>query len=171
MGQTPTILIAGIGNIFLGDDGFGSEVARRLVQRNWPAGVKVGDFGIRGLDLVYALADGYDLAILIDAMPRGGQPGTLYTFEPDLNDLGQSDAGESLIDGHSMDPVKVLRLARGMGGLSGRVLVVGCEPADLGGEEGRFGLTDAVRAVLDEACRMVESLVGQFLNEHPATVP
>ena len=91
--MSPTILVAGIGNIFLGDDAFGSEVARRLLLKPWPAGVRVEDFGIRGFDLTFALMDGYDAVILVDATPRGGVPGTLYTIEPDLSELDQLAAG------------------------------------------------------------------------------
>src|SRR5262245_6478454 len=102
-------LIAGIGNIFLGDDAFGVEVAQRLAGHVLPDSVYVVDFGIRGLDLAYALLDGYDAAILVDAMPRGGAPGTLYVVEPECN--GPSEA---MIEAHALDPAKVLRLAATM---------------------------------------------------------
>src|SRR5438045_8939975 len=98
------ILVAGIGNIFLGDDAFGSKVARRLAYRPVPQHVHVVDFGIRGLDLVYALLDGYDAVILIDATPRGGSPGTLYTIEPDLAELSKTSAQ---LEAHGMDPMRV----------------------------------------------------------------
>src|SRR6202030_732892 len=81
------ILIAGIGNIFLGDDAFGVEVVRRLAARKLPDAIRVVDFGIRGFDLAYALMEGYEITILVDATPRGGQPGTLYTIEPDLRSV------------------------------------------------------------------------------------
>src|SRR6476661_2103049 len=109
--SAPSILIAGIGNIFLGDDAFGVEVAQRLTQRSWPTGVRVEDFGIRGFDLAYAILDGYDVTILVDATPRGGDPGTLYLIEPDLN-----MAGGVGIEPHGMDPVKVLQLVKTLGG-------------------------------------------------------
>ena len=128
------ILIAGIGNIFLGDDAFGVEVARRLMNRNLPAEVRVVDFGIRGLDLAYALQDGYETTILIDAYPHGQTPGTVSVMEPDPNDIAAGPTG--LVEAHSMDPLNVLRMARAMNGSLGRVLLVGCEPATLGGEEG-----------------------------------
>jgi len=105
------ILVAGIGNIFLGDDAFGSEVARQLAGRLKTPHVRVMDFGIRGLDLAYALMDGYDATILIDAVPQGGKPGTLYVIEPDLNELNQIEAA---IEAHAMDPARVLALARSM---------------------------------------------------------
>jgi hydrogenase maturation protease len=164
MSPPPTILIAGIGNIFLGDDAFGSEVARRLELRTWPEGVRVVDFGIRGLDLAYALLDGHDLTILIDATPRGGQPGTLYVIEPDLSVVETAGQNGTLFDAHTLDPLKVLGMARMMGASWRRMLLVGCEPGDLGGEEGRLGLSDAVRVAVDEGVKTVARLVDDFLH-------
>jgi hydrogenase maturation protease len=161
------ILIAGIGNIFLGDDGFGCEVTARLARRQWPEGVRVADFGIRGLDLAYALLDGYDAAILIDAAPRGGDPGTVYIIEPDPGELNEHSAPEtspSLVDAHSMSPLKVLSLVKSMGGGCERVLVVGCEPSTLDLEEGQMGLSEPVAAAVDEAVNAVESLVKKLLK-------
>lgn len=149
-------LIACIGNIFLGDDGFGTEVARRLAGRALPADVTLKDFGISGVDLTYALLDPYDLAILVDACPRGGAPGAIYLIEPELDD--QSDCPLQL-EAHSMNPMDVLRAVRAMGGAQGRILLVGCEPADLGGEEGRLGLTPQVDAAVDEAVALIQQLV------------
>jgi hydrogenase maturation protease len=158
--QTPSILIAGIGNIFLGDDAFGVEVAQRLANRKLPARVKVVDFGIRGLDLAYALLDGFDVTILVDACPRGGTPGTLYVIEPDLNATPQSpEAGQTSVDAHSMDPMNVIRLAKSMGGELKRILLVGCEPLTLGPEEGAMGLSEPVAAVIEEAANRIETLV------------
>ena len=117
------ILIAGIGNVFLGDDGFGVEVVRRLAGRELPEGVEVVDFGIRGLDLAYALMDPYEDVIFVDALPRGEAPGTVYLIEPEIE-----DEGEAAIDTHGMDPVKVIRFARALGAEIPRTLVVGCEP-------------------------------------------
>ena len=117
------VLIAGIGNIFLGDDAFGVETVQRLAQRPLPKGVHVRDFGIRSYDLAYALSEGYDAAILVDATPRGGRPGTLYLIEPDL----ATDAHEhELPDGHSLDPVQVLRMAESLGGRPRLLYLVGC---------------------------------------------
>ena len=133
----PRLLIACVGNIFLGDDGFGVEIARRLAQVALPEEVRVVDFGIRGLDLTYALLDPYEAVILVDALPRGGPPGTLYVLEPERPAIDPADAeaqGVSLIEGHGMDPVKVLRLVAAMGGKVDRLLLVGCEPATTGGE-------------------------------------
>jgi hydrogenase maturation protease len=166
----PRILIAGIGNIFLGDDAFGVEVAQRLLRRAWPAHVRVEDFGIRGLDLVYALTDGYDTAILIDAVPRGdGPPGTLYLLEPQLD---AQDDSPPLIEAHAMDPVKVLRTAAAMGGCPRQVFIIGCEPSNpAGADEGEQPMQMAapVAAAVDEAVKMVESLVEK-LSGGPAPV-
>jgi hydrogenase maturation protease len=163
------ILIAGIGNIFLGDDGFGCEVTARLARRAWPEGVSVVDFGIRGLDLAYALSDGYDAAILIDAVPRGGEPGMIYIIEPDLCELNEPCAPEEgqlpmLVDAHAMNPVNVLSLVKSLGGELGRILLVGCEPSTLGPEEGQMGLSEPVAAAVDEAVSVVESLVSELLE-------
>ena len=155
-----SILVACIGNIFQGDDAFGCEVAKVLMRRAPLEDVRVVDFGIRGLDLTYALMDAPELTILVDAVSRGGEPGTLYVIEPELE-----DEGEPAIDAHSMDPVQVLRAVRGMGGRLGHILLVGCEPADLGGEEGRMGLTPPVTAAVEQAADMVASLVAKELQE------
>ena len=117
------ILIAGIGNIFLGDDAFGVEVVRRLAARKLPDAVRVVDFGIRGFDLAYALMEGYEVTILVDATPRGGEPGTLYTIEPDLRSASAPQTGVSpAIDAHSMDPLRVLGLVKALGGEFKRIL-------------------------------------------------
>jgi hydrogenase maturation protease len=156
----PTILVACIGNIFLGDDGFGVEVARRMASRELPAGVKVTDFGIRGYDLAYALLDGYGLVILVDACPRGSDPGTLYVIEPEIGADGPA------LDAHTMDPVAVLRLAQSLGTISSKILLIGCEPADLGGEEGHMGLTDPVAAAVNEAVHLVEKLIDKERTDY-----
>jgi len=156
-----SILIAGIGNVFLADDGFGVEVTRRLAERELPAGVKVADFGIRGMDLAYELQEDYDAAILVDAVPRGEAPGTLYVIEPDLEDA------EPVLDAHAMDPVRVLGLARTLGTLPPRVLVVGCEPQtdmSLDDEELVMGLSPPVKAAMDGAVELVESLLEDLLT-------
>lgn len=159
------ILVAGIGNIFMGDDGFGVEVAQRLLSREMPPEVKVADFGIRGFDLAYALLGEYQSAILVDACPRGEAPGTLYVVEPDLDGLRQVESSPEMMDAHGMTPVSVLRLAQSLSPerLKTRVLVVGCEPATLGPEEGQIGLSEVVQAAVDGATRMVEELVSGIL--------
>jgi hydrogenase maturation protease len=161
----PRILIAGIGNIFLGDDAFGVEVVRRLSAREWPStvNVRVADFGIRGYDLAYALLDGYDTTILVDACPRGEPAGTLYVVEPDLANLGDDDDRNAAVEAHSMNPLNVLRLASSMGPLK-KVLLVGCEPETFGPEEGQMGLSASVEASLDEAVKLVVSIVNKILN-------
>lgn len=160
----PSVLIAGIGNIFLGDDGFGCEVARRLSARAWPDNVKVVDFGIRGFDLTYALLDGHDVTIFVDATPRGNEPGTLYTIEPALAEIENIEAG-AMIDAHSMNPMKVLSMVKSMGGEFKKILLVGCEPATFGPEEGQMGLSEPVAAAVPKAVDVVESLVAQVLEE------
>ena len=154
----PTVLVAGVGNMFLGDDGFGVEVVRRLADRPLRPGVTVKDFGIRGFDLAFSLVDGADLTILVDATARGGRPGTLYTIEPDLPAAGD-DEPQSLAT-HGMDPVKVLRMAQALGGRLGRIVLVGCEPETFGPEhEGHMGLSAPVEAAVAEAVRIIEGLV------------
>jgi hydrogenase maturation protease len=153
------ILVAGIGNIFLGDDAFGVEVVNRLAQRSLPGNVCVVDFGIRSFDLAYALMEEWDLVILVDALPRGGEPGTLYTFEPELSAL---EAVPPTMDAHTMNPVAVLRLVKSLGGEVRCVLVVGCEPDTVEpDDEGNMGLSENVAASLDEAVRIIEELVAQ----------
>ena len=165
--SSPRVLIAGIGNIFLGDDAFGVEVARRLAARPQPEGVRVVDFGIRGFDLAYALMDGCELAILVDALPRGGTPGTLYVLEPEL---AEPAAGAFPIETHGMDPVKVLHLVRALGGRCPPLRVVGCEPANFGSdEEPIMGLSQPVSAAVDEAVHLVEALVREQLEGRRAT--
>ena len=170
----PRILIAGIGNIFLGDDAFGVEVARRLGASNLPANVKVIDFGIRGYDLAYALLDKdkYDATILVDACPRGEPAGTLYVIEPDLSNLNDSSPEEQqgAVEAHSMNPLNVLRLAVSMGGPLKRILLLGCEPATLGPEEGQMGLSETVEAVIDDAVKLVESLVRKLSSGDEAAL-
>jgi hydrogenase maturation protease len=160
------VLIAGIGNIFLGDDGFGVEVVGRLSGRRLPEGVEVVDFGIRGMDLAYALHEDYDLVVFVDATPRGGEPGTVYLIEPEI----EEDEPVSL-DTHGMDPVKVIRLARALGARPARTLVIGCEPQVIPGRRGGsqthpyddmlMELSEPVRAAVEEAAKLVESLVTE----------
>ncbi|MDQ3013802.1 MAG: hydrogenase maturation protease [Acidobacteriota bacterium] len=160
----PRILIACIGNIFLGDDAFGVEVAKRLAARKLPDEVRLKDFGIRGFDLAYALLDEYEVTILVDATPRGGAPGTLYLIEPDLSELEVNNAQTAALDTHGMNPMKVLQMARSMGAQFQQILLVGCEPMTFGSEEqGQMGLSEPVAAAVDEALRMIESLIAKML--------
>jgi hydrogenase maturation protease len=155
------VLVAGIGNIFLGDDAFGVEVIRKLLSRSWPESVVVRDFGIRGLDLAYTMMDSWSLVVLVDALSRHGAPGTLFIVEP------ESDGSSSLgtLDAHAMTPERVLELVKALGGKVPRTLIVGCEPAHLGGEEGCIGLSEPVAASLDKAVETVERLVTQAFME------
>lgn len=161
------ILIACIGNIFLGDDAFGVEVAQRLAQRTMPDGVRVVDFGIRGFDLAYALLDDYDATIMVDATPQGGEPGTLYVIEPDFDNLEALEG--QVIETHGMHPLKVLSLVKSLGGQPKHLLLVGCEPGSLGTEDeymdGYMGLSEPVQLAVDGAIGMIESLVEEILGE------
>lgn len=149
------VLVAGIGNVFLSDDGFGVEVATRLSRERLPEGVRVVDTGIRARDLAYELVEGgYETAILVDAVARGGTAGTVYVIEPRPTDRRAAIGG--LGDGHSMNPEATLALVHAMGGVATRILVVGCEPACL--DEG-IGLTAPVAAAVDEAISVVRELV------------
>jgi hydrogenase maturation protease len=163
--QKPTILVAGIGNIFLGDDAFGVEVVRRLANLKLPESVRVADFGIRGFDLAYALQDGYETTILVDACPHGEGPGTLYVIEPDLSACDAPDAPQAMVEAHAMNPVNVLRMARAMNIEVRNVLLVGCEPETLGGEEGRMGLSAPVENAVEEAVNLVEVLINKVLDK------
>ena len=164
------ILIAGIGNIFHGDDAFGVEVAQRLARRVLPPEVRVVDFGIRGFDLAYALLDGYDVTILVDATPRGGAPGTFYTIEIDLNAPSGLDEPRIDVATHGMNPDARAADGAGHGRRTGRILLVGCEPETLGSEEeGQMGLSATVAAAVEPAADMVEALVGRLLEENRGT--
>jgi hydrogenase maturation protease len=159
--RTARILIAGIGNVFLGDDGFGVAVANALTEHDTPVGIEVEEFGIRGMDLAYALTRGLDAAILIDAAPRGEPPGTLSVIEPG------GEEGEPALETHGMDPLKVLGVARALGPLPGRVLIVACEPQDvLTGEEGEvvMELSTPVSAAVAPAVELVQSLARELIK-------
>ena len=156
------VLVAGIGNMFMADDGFGVAVAQRLAGCTFPEGVDVVDFGIRGMDLAYALNDGYHAAVLVDAMPRGQPPGTIEVIEPDL----EPDVFVGF-EAHGMDPVGVLYFARQFGSLPEVVRVVGCEPQTVGDPEGQeivAELSAPVRAAVDAAIPLIESLVAELVQ-------
>jgi hydrogenase maturation protease len=164
----PRILVAGIGNVFLGDDGWGVALADRLARRELPPGVDVVDYGIRGMDLAYAMADGgYDAVVFLDAAPRGKAPGTLYVIEPEV------EPGEVAIDTHGMDPVRVLGLVQGLGAKPPQTLVVGCEPANrlaADAEEFVVELSEPVCMALDEAAQLVETLLEELREKHKTEV-
>jgi hydrogenase maturation protease len=173
MNMTPRILIACVGNIFLGDDAFGVEVARRLAGRPLPEGVRVVDFGIRGFDLTLALLDDTtDAFILVDAVPRGEPPGTLYVIEPEWIAGEETSPSQACpVETHAIDPVRVFRLAAAMGGTPRRILMVGCEPTPFDPDDDPpMELSAPVRAALDEAVLLVESLVAQVREGRGAGV-
>jgi hydrogenase maturation protease len=157
-------LVACLGNIFLSDDGFGVEVARRLAREELPDGTTVTDYGIRGMHLAYDLAQGWDATILVDAAARGGEPGTVYVIEPERQpppaggEPAPGLAESVLLDAHGMQPDVMLAMAGTLGAEAGRVLVVGCEPASVA--EG-IGLSEPVAAAVDEAARVVMDLVRE----------
>jgi hydrogenase maturation protease len=153
-----TVLVAGIGNIFLSDDGFGPEVARRLAGRTLPDAVKVVDYGIRGMHLAYDLLDGYAGLVIVDAVPRGGEPGDVVVVQ-----VGPEDLGDGEFDAHGMAPVAVLGSLASMGGEFPPTYVVGCEPADL--DEG-MGLTPAVEAAVETA---IDAVLGVLTTELAVT--
>ena len=150
MSRPSKILVAGIGNIFLGDDAFGSEVARRLMDERLPPEVRVIDFGIRTYDLAYAIMDGYDVTILVDITAQGQAPGTVYLIEPDLNEAGSPGSGgassnpadANLVDAHSMSPARLLQMLRRFGSSPGKLYLIGCEPANLEVEDGQIGMSE-----------------------------
>ncbi|MGH9306914.1 MAG: hydrogenase maturation protease [Acidimicrobiales bacterium] len=164
--MTGKVLVAGIGNIFLGDDGFGVEVANRLALRSFPPEVKVADFGIRGVHLAYELLDDYDYLILIDAVPMDEDPGTLAVIEPQGSDIPTASGPEPtasgpepVLDAHSMNPAVVLGTLAHLGGQLERVLIVGCQPANL--EEG-IGLSPSVEGVIGDAVELCCDLVAEI---------
>lgn len=165
---TRKVLVAGIGNIFFTDDAFGVEVANRLATIELPDGVRVEDFGIRGVHLAYELLNGYDGLILIDAMPMSEPAGTLAVMVPDLDDHDAETAENEMapvVDAHTMNPEVVLRSMQRLGGTVERVFVVGCQPASL--QEG-MGLTPEVAASIERAIEMRRQLIAEIVTVEPA---
>jgi len=159
-GRIPQILVAGIGNAWLRDDGFGSEVAKRLEGRDLPEGVSVFDFGSGGLDLAYEVMRGYHGLVLVDVSQQGGEPGTLYVMEPDPEEIqGGIEDGE-VINPHGMDPKTVLRFVKSVGGWPGKVVIVACEPGNV--EDMGMGLTDEVSEAVDRAVKLVLEQVEEL---------
>jgi len=165
-GRIPQILVAGIGNAWLRDDGFGSEVAKRLESHDLPEGVSVFDFGSGGLDLAYEVMRGYHGLVLVDVSQQGGEPGTLYVMEPDPEEIeGGIEDGE-VINPHGMDPKTVLRFVKAVGGWPGKVVIVACEPGNV--EDMGMGLTDEVSAAIDSAVKLVlEQVEGLRCTSSP----
>jgi hydrogenase maturation protease len=161
--QLRKILIAGVGNAWLRDDGFGGEVARRLEQRSLPEGVVVMDAGTGGLDLAYEVMRGYDALVILDVSRQGGEPGTLYVMEPDEESVSGGIEDGEVINPHGMDPQTVLRFVKSIGAWPGRVMVIACEPADV--EEVGWGLTEQVNEAVDRAVTLVVETVEELRSE------
>ncbi len=158
------VLVACVGNIFLSDDGFGTEVAAALQQRSLPDEVRVVDFGIRSVHLVYELLNRYDVLVLVDTVAQQeGPPGTVYLIEPDLpvREVGSDPLPEVMLDAHDLSPGGVMVLIPTLGGSVDRILVVGCQPASL--EDG-IGLSDPVRAAVEPAAQLVAEVVERELR-------
>lgn len=157
------ILVAGIGNIFLGDDAFGVEVAKALAGADLPREAVVRDYGIRGLDLAYALLDPWRAVVLVDAVARGGVPGDVYVLEPD----DDHDVAPGF-DPHGMHPLQVLAMARSIGEITAPIYIVGCEPESLGDEmDGRMGLSAVVQESIAKAVAIVDRLLREVLRNEP----
>ncbi|MFG1929789.1 hydrogenase maturation protease [Mycobacterium sp. NPDC048908] len=155
--MTSRILVAGIGNIFLGDDGFGPEVMRHVPQRLAGSRVELVDYGIKGMHLAYDLLDGCEALVLIDAIPNRGAPGTVHVFEADHENL-TATAG---LDAHAMDPGAVFAALNALGGTPPHTVVIGCEAANV--DEG-IGLSTAVAAAIPEAVRALENVLTHLLD-------
>lgn len=152
------VLVAGIGNIFMTDDGFGVEVAQELLRRDWPDQVEVAEYGIRGVHLAYQLLDGYKALVLVDAVPMGEPPGTLAVLE---RQAGGNEDTVGVVDAHTMSPDVVLGTLAHLGGTLERTYVVGCQPADT--TEG-IGLTPGVAAAVNKAADLCTDLVSEILE-------
>jgi hydrogenase maturation protease len=155
-----SILIAGVGNAWLRDDGFGGEVARRLSERQLPDGVSVMDAGTGGLDLAYEVMRGYDALVILDVSQQGGAPGTLYVMEPDEESVTSGIEDGDVINPHAMDPQTVLRFVKSVGAWPGRVVVIACEPGDV--QEMGWGLSEEVRAAVQRAVELVVETVDEL---------
>ena len=156
-----SILIAGIGNIFHGDDAFGVSVVSQLADAP-PENARVVEFGIRGFDLVLALLEGHALTIFVDSVQKGGPPGSVYLIEPDLGELPDASASGIFENAHGLNPCKVLSIAKSLGASLGRVLVLGCEPATLGDDTGSIGLSEPAQAAIGPAIEMIRSVIDDF---------
>ena len=157
------ILVAGVGNAWMLDDGFGSVVAQRLEGREMPSGVKVMDAGSGGLDLAYEIMRGYHALVLVDVSRQGGEPGTLYLIEPDLEEIAPTIEDGEAINPHGMDPATVLRFVRAVGGWSGKVVIVACEPGAV--EDLGLGLSPALEAAVDQAIALIDETIGELRTD------
>ena len=159
------ILVAGVGNAWLKDDGFGGEVVKRLAERELPTGVTILDFGTGGLDLAYEVMRGYDALVLVDVSRQGGEPGSLYLVEPDPDEIAGGIEDGEVINPHGMDPQTVLRFVKSVHGWPGKVVVVACEPATV--EEMGMGLSPQVGAVVSKAVAVVIEQIEQLKGDAP----
>jgi hydrogenase maturation protease len=157
------ILVAGIGNSWLRDDGFGSEVVKRLEERELPEGTVVLDFGTGGLDLAYEVMRGYDALVLVDVSRQGGEPGTLYVMEASEEEVEAGIEDGQVINPHAMDPQTVLRFVKTIGAWPGKVVVIACEPAEV--EEMGLGLSDEVARAVGGAVDLVANTVGELQSD------
>jgi hydrogenase maturation protease len=157
------ILVAGVGNSWLRDDGFGGAVVERLATRELPSGVTVADFGTGGLDLAYEVMRGYDALVLVDSSRQGGEPGTLYLMEADEDDVSAGIEDGAVLDPHGMDPETVLRFVRAVGGWPGKVIVIACEPAEV--EDFGVGLSAHVTEAVDRAVELVVTTIAELGRE------
>ncbi|HEX5926867.1 MAG TPA: hydrogenase maturation protease [Baekduia sp.] len=162
-GRQKQILVAGVGNAWLQDDAFGGACARELAARGVPEGVTVMDFGTGGLDLAYEIMRGYDALVLLDASRQGGAPGTLYVLEPDMEELQRPIEDGEVINPHGMDPQTVLRFVGAIGGFSGRVVVIGCEPGEV--DDVGLGLTPAVQDAVQRALALVAETLEELRTD------
>jgi hydrogenase maturation protease len=160
MSALRSILVAGVGNAWLRDDGFGGEVARRLGERELPDGVSVMDAGTGGLDLAYEVMRGYDALVILDVSRQGGEPGTLYVMEPDEESVQAGIEDGEVINPHAMDPQTVLRFVKSIGAWPGKVVVIACEPAEV--EQMGWGLSEEVGAAVDRAVDLVVDTVAEL---------
>lgn len=154
------ILVACVGNLWLGDDGFGGEVAKRLRGRDLPDDLAVADFGTGGLDLAYEVMRGYEALVLVDVSRQGGEPGTLYVMDVDPDSVGGPIEDGENIDPHGMEPQTVLRFVKAVGGWPGKVVVVACEPQEV--DDVAIGLSDPVAAAVEGAVELVLESVEEL---------
>ncbi|MEP6950702.1 MAG: hydrogenase maturation protease [Ginsengibacter sp.] len=157
------VMIAGVGNMFMKDDGFGGAVIKKILDKKFPEGVEVKDFGTGGLKLAYDLMKGYDGLILLDASARGEPPGTLYLIEPSESDINPDLEQGGPIDPHGADPATVLRFVKSIGSWPAKVLIVACEPATV--DDFEIGLSEPVNAAIDKAVEMVEDIIKEIYSE------
>lgn len=157
-------MVAGIGNMFLQDDGFGGAVAKRLLNTAQREGVEVRDFGTGGLKLAYDLMKGYDALILLDASRRGDKPGTLYVLEPNEKEFDSELKEGIFIDPHAADPVTVLRFVKAMDAWPSKVVIIACEPESV--DDFEIGLSKPVAAAVEDAMKLVETTIAEIFSEN-----